>query len=115
MSDAPAKRAPTSLLVAVTLYVRRGRELEFHDFEARALGVAARHGGALLRAARLAERAKDEEAPYEFHLLAFPSEEAFAAFRADPERAAMREEAERVLVRTDVVAGVECTSAYVPS
>ncbi len=112
MSEVLSQHAPARILVLVTLYVRREREREFRDFEARALGIAARHGGELLRAVRLAERAQDEDAPYEFHLLSFPSEGAFDAFRTDPERARLSGEAERVLARTEVVTGVDCTGEY---
>jgi len=94
-------------LVAVTLYVRRGREGEFRDFEDKALAIGARHGCEVVRAARLSSEACDSEAPYEFHLLSFPSEAAFSAFRADPDSRSLDEERARVITKVEVVAGVE--------
>lgn len=102
----------TEYLVAVTLYVRRGMENAFHDFEARALRVAALNQGKLLRAVRLSETAQDSEAPYEFHLLSFPSSDSFRRFRDDPERIRLREDSDSIICRTELAAGSDCSRLY---
>ncbi len=99
-------------LVAVTLYIQGGRELEFHDFETRALALVVRHGGELVRAVRLSNEPRDEAAPYEFHLLAFPSKDAFETFMADPERAQLREFGAMAICKTELIAGFDCSEIY---
>ena len=94
-------------LVAVTLYVRRNCAREFRAFEQRSLAVAARHGAELLAAARLAPEPCDALAPYEFHLLAFPSEAAFLAFREAADSRSLDSERARVIVRSDLMLGCE--------
>lgn len=92
-------------LVAVTLWVRRGAEEAFRSFEREVLDLLEGHGGVLVRAARLAETARDLDAPYEFHLLEFPSQEAFEAYLADPTRARSIEQRATLIAKTEMVAG----------
>ena len=54
----------------------------FNDYEAKVLPLLADHGGVLQR------RLRTEDGTVEIHLVWFPSEAAFAAFRDDPRRAA---------------------------
>lgn len=71
------------------LYVRPGTEAVFHQFEESVLPLLARHGGRLLyrvRPAADAVIASEIGVPYEVHLVAFPSREAFTAYVGDPER-----------------------------
>jgi uncharacterized protein (DUF1330 family) len=95
-------------LVAVTLWVRAGEELEFRRFEETSLAIAARHGGRLLHAARLSSAASGVESPYEFHLLAFQGSQEFAAFRADPESLALDSFRQRVIAKIGILNGYEC-------
>lgn len=54
----------------------------FAAYEARVLPLIATHGGALER------RLRSADGGVELHIVSFPSDAAFAAFRADPVRAA---------------------------
>jgi hypothetical protein len=92
-------------LAAVTLWVRRGCEDAFRKFEAKSLAIAARHGGRVVRAIRLSSEAADEDAPYEFHLLEFPSQGAFAAYRNDSDNRALDSERTSVIAKAELVAG----------
>ncbi len=56
---------------------------EFQAYEARVLPLIAAHGGALER------RLRNADGSVELHIVSFPSDDAFAAFRTDPERAAV--------------------------
>ena len=84
--------------VTAILTVRPGAEAAFRDFEARAAVVMARHGGRVERTTRLTATGDSPvdsgDAGFrEVHLVFFPDEAAFAAYRADPalaELAALR-------------------------
>lgn len=93
--------------MAVTLWVHRGKEIEFGRFEETSLAIAARHSGRLLQAARLSPAASGEETPYEFHLLAFKGSEEFADFRSDPESVALNSLRQRLIAKVEIVAGDE--------
>ncbi len=57
----------------------------FEDYETQALALLGKYG------ARLEERLRSTDSASETHLLFFPDEDAFDAFRADPDRAAMQD------------------------
>lgn len=92
-----------SFLVAVTLYVREGKEAEFHAYERAALARLTGHHGEILARMRCSPRASGERAPYEFHLLRFPTEAAFSSFVASG--VAYQEERDRAIATTTVVVG----------
>ena len=92
-------------LVSVTLWVHRGAEAEFREFEAKSVALAARHGGKLLHAARLPPKASGEDAPYEPHLLEFPSAESLSVYRSDPESRALDDNRQKTISRAELVAG----------
>jgi uncharacterized protein (DUF1330 family) len=94
-------------LVAVILWVHRGFEEEFREFERLSLNIAARYGGTLLHVARLAESAEGEDAPYEFHLLAFPSKQDLRRFQQSPESRALDPTRHRVIAHAQIVDGEE--------
>lgn len=58
----------------------------FEDYEAQVLALLGKYG------ARLEERLRSADATTETHLLFFPDEAAFAAFRADPVRATLQDQ-----------------------
>lgn len=90
-------------LVAVTLYVREGQEEPFEAYERAALMRMQGYKGELLARMRCLPRARGEQEPYEFHLLAFPSEAAFASFVSSG--VAYQEERDRSIVKTTIVVG----------
>jgi uncharacterized protein (DUF1330 family) len=74
------------------VYVHPGQEAAFLAFEAVVLPLIERHGGTLLLRLRPGPEAKVEgalDAPYEVHVVRFPSDEAFARFAADDARQAV--------------------------
>jgi hypothetical protein len=93
------------MVVVAILTILPGRVDAFHEFEAEAARVMARHGGGIERAIFV-----PGEPAREVHVLRFPSPEAFAAYRADGELAALAPvraacvSATLVLVGEDVVA-----------
>lgn len=80
----------------VDLWVRCGAEDAFARYEHKALANMAGYGGVLISATR------PEVGPYERHILAFPSKQAFDAYRQGPEVSAARDERDACIERTEV-------------
>lgn len=72
-------------LVAI-LTVRSDALASFREFETHAARIMARHGGRIERTV-VVEQAGEPETIKEVHVVIFPSQEAFAAYRADGELA----------------------------
>jgi uncharacterized protein (DUF1330 family) len=71
------------------IYIQKGREAVFHDFEDRVLPLLERHGGKLIYRVRPDEKSVitcEGELPYEVHLVAFQDRKGFEAYRDDPAR-----------------------------
>jgi hypothetical protein len=68
------------LVVLIARVPERGID-RFRSYEGQVLPLIAEHGGELQR------RLRSDDGCTEVHLVAFPSAEAFAAYRADPRRA----------------------------
>ena len=69
----------------VSIFVQPGQMETLRQYEQAAVRVMAHHGGRFLHVFRPPHPGANETTPDEIHLLTFPSEAAFAAFRADPE------------------------------
>lgn len=77
------------VVLTQVIYLHPGQEAAFDAFETVALAAVARHGGELMLRIRpdaAAFVAGSLEAPYEVHLVRFPSDAHLASFSADPER-----------------------------
>lgn len=97
------------LVVVAALYVRSGAEEAFALFEQKALAIVREHGGRLERAIRVPRAAG---APYEVHVLAFPSESAFDAYRADPQLVALASLRESAVEGTALWSGADVSVEY---
>ena len=93
-----------SVTLVVTLTVRRERLEDFRAFERRAAAVMADHGGRIERTVV----APVEDRPdllTEVHVVTFPGEAAFAAYRGDPRLRALAPLRESSVVATAILAG----------
>lgn len=93
------------LILVVTLYVTEGEEAAFDEYEAMAARAVSAAGGLITRAIRVSARAAGPAAPYEIHVVEWPSAAAYAAYRTaarPPELAALRA---RAICRTEVHEG----------
>ena len=78
----------------------------FRAYEARAATIMTRHGGAIERAIAIPPVADDADAPWrEVHVLRFPDDAAFAAYRADPGLRALAALRAAAITGTEVLAG----------
>ncbi len=91
------------MLMVVTLTVRRDALDSFRTFEHEAARIMAKHGGSLERTVVLKTRA--DEPHKEVHIVAFPSPDAYEAYRVSPELAAFMHLREVSVVKTDLAIG----------
>jgi uncharacterized protein (DUF1330 family) len=98
------------LLLLARLFVHPGREAEFRQFESAAARIMARYGGRIEKVIRPLSSSPQESLPHEIHLISFPGQEAFDAYRADAELAGLAELRQRAILRTELVIGVEMAS-----
>ena len=85
--------------LCVLLWARAGAEPGLIEYEDAVLQLVPAHGG------RVRERVRTDGAdgaPFEIHVLEFPSEDALDAYMQDPQRLAMADSRERAIERTAV-------------
>jgi uncharacterized protein (DUF1330 family) len=71
------------------IFIKPGKENEFHAFEDKVLPLIAHHGGELvyrIRPAKDSLVAGTGELPYEIHLVTFKTVEDFKSYGANPQR-----------------------------
>ena len=90
----------------VILTVRREAIDEFHAFERHAARVMARHGGRIERAVVIDP---DRAAPTfrEVHVVTFPDEATFVAYRNDPRLAEQAHLRDASVVTTEILVGTD--------
>jgi uncharacterized protein (DUF1330 family) len=90
-------------LVAI-LTVRRDSIEKFRDYEARAVEVMKKHGGRLERTVVVAADGSPELVK-EIHLVTFPNENAFAAYRKDERLTKSAHLRDQSVVHTELYVG----------
>jgi hypothetical protein len=64
-----------------------------------------KYGGSIETVVRIGQEGWSEN-PFEIHVVSFPDQEKFAAYRADREASSMASEREAVVLKTIVVTGI---------
>ena len=90
----------------VSLWVRPGAVAEFEAYERKAARIMRRYGGSIEKAIRTGQE-HSPDIPFEIHLVSFPDEDQFAAYRADPELSSLAADRESAILKTVVVPGVD--------
>jgi uncharacterized protein (DUF1330 family) len=83
----PENTQANSIHLLVSIFLKPGKGDILRAYEQQARRVMNKHGGDFERIMRPLPNRPALESPDEVHLLRFPSESAFAAFRHDPELA----------------------------
>lgn len=73
------------MLILVQIDISQANMSLFEDYETQVLSLLGNHGGVLV------ERLRSMDGKSEVHLLDFPDNRSFDAFRADPARAALQD------------------------
>jgi antibiotic biosynthesis monooxygenase (ABM) superfamily enzyme len=96
------------IYVLVRLWIRKGLEAEFETYERKVSRIMTRYGGVIERAIRTATAAAPEsDQPFEVHVLRFPSQELYDAYRDDADRRALSAERAVIISNTDVLVGTQ--------
>ena len=99
--------ASSQIILVVSLFIHAGREVEFRQFETEAARIMKRYGGQIERVIRPTVSAQSGGAPYEVHLVSFPSMERFEAYRGDVDLAKLVPLRQAAIARTEVIIGEE--------
>jgi len=104
--------ATPPLYVLVRLWIRRGLEAEFEAYERKVSRIMARYGGVIERAIRTSAASDDGSGeadgsgePFEVHVLRFPSQDLYDAYRDDAERRSLSDERAAVITHSDSLVG----------
>ena len=89
----------------VSLWVRPGAVAEFEAYERKAARIMRKYGGSIEKVIRTGQE-NSPEIPFEIHLVSFPSQEKFAAYRADPELVSLATDRQAAILKTVVIPGV---------
>ena len=97
------------LVLIVTQEVRQTDAGGFARYEAKAVELMARHGGRMERVIRV-QGERGDGMFREVHLVSFPDEVAFEAYRQDPALVALRDLRDRVIHATAILRGHDISS-----
>jgi uncharacterized protein (DUF1330 family) len=92
------------MMLVVILSVRSERVESFHEFERKAASIMARHGGSIERTVTIGPEGGD---PFfkEVHIVTFPDEGSFAAYRNDEGFATVAHLREESIIETEILVG----------
>ncbi len=94
------------VVLIVSLWLNDGQVEAFEAFERRVAKIQQRHGGRIERAVRL-NAPQDADAPFEVHVVIFPTAASLAAYRADPEMQTLAADRAKIFRRTVIHEGRE--------
>ena len=89
----------------VSLWIRPGATAEFEAYERKAARIMRKYGGSIEKVIRIGQEGWSEN-PFEIHVVSFPDQEKFAAYRADQELASIAPDREAVILKTTVIIGI---------
>ncbi len=96
--------SPLTLVAILT--VRMDALASFREFETHAARIMARYGGRMERAVVVAQ-AGEPETIKEIHVVTFPGQDAFAAYRGDGELARFAHLRAEAVLHSEVLVGVD--------
>lgn len=99
--------AAETLVLVVTLEVRREAANEFRAYETESARIMAAYGGRIERAIEV-ESGAAAKTFREIHIVTFPDAAAFEAYRRDPELTGLAAMRHRAVVSTEIVRGRDC-------
>jgi hypothetical protein len=98
--------ASPPLYIRVRLWIHRGLETEFEEYERKVSRIMIRYGGAMERVIRTSGVSDDRsDEPFEVHVLRFPSRDLYEAYRDDAERRSLSGERDGIITNTDIFVG----------
>ena len=104
---------PGRFILVVSLWVKDGDSVAFECFEQQAAQAMAHFGGRIERAIRVdqlsvADCASNNEAPFEIHIVSFPTRDDFDRYLSSAEALALQAQRNRVIAKSMFVTGFDC-------
>lgn len=96
----------TPIYIVASLWIHEGAESAFEVFEKKAARTMKKYEGQIERTIRAASGPSPDQ-PFEVHIIRFPSQEMFEAYRADQELKALLPERNLAISRTEILIGYE--------
>jgi uncharacterized protein (DUF1330 family) len=97
----------TEIILIVKLYVYPGKETEFQQFETEVAQIMPEYGGRIERVIKPIDSPAQPDAPYEVHLVRFPSLAQLEAYRLDSRWQSLAELRQAAIRRTEILVGQE--------
>lgn len=101
------KSSESRLVLIVSLWLKGEDVAAFEAFERQASQVMATHGGRIERAVRLQRSGSAAQQPFEIHIVSFPDQQAFDAYRNDKRAHDLAELRDQVIESTAVLSGYD--------
>ena len=95
------------IVLLISLFAPLGQEDGLRQFEAAAARIMARYGARIERVLRPTATTPPADLPTEVHVVSFPDDASFAAYRADPDLAALAPLRQASIVRTTIIFAAE--------
>lgn len=93
------------LILVVSLWLKDANIAGFEAFERKAVRLMAKHGGRIERAMRADDQSRKLDDPFEVHVVSFPDEAAFLAYREDPDVRLLASERAEVISKSTILMG----------
>ena len=97
----------SNLVLIVSLWLKGGDVAAFESFERQASQIMATHGGRIERVIRLLRNDAKAQPPFEVHVISFPDQESFDAYRNDGRARTLAQLRDEVIERTVVLRGYD--------
>jgi len=94
----PEELGKSSYIRIVSLWIHPGQEAAFEACERESARIMARHGGRIDRA--IGTSGQGVDAPFEVHIVSFPSRAAADSHAGDPDTTALRQRRAGLIART---------------
>ena len=95
------------IVLLVSLFPHPGQGAGLRQFEAAAARIMARYGGRIERVLHPTDAIPSADLPYEVHVVSFPDDASFAAYRADTDLAALAPLRQASIARTAIIFATE--------
>ena len=93
--------------MVVRLWIREEAVPAFEAYERKAARIMKKYGGSIVHVVRPYTAGAPSDEPFEVHLVRFPSNEMFEAYRLDADLKALSWEREAAITKTEVLIGHE--------
>jgi uncharacterized protein (DUF1330 family) len=100
-------RMKPPLHLVVSIWIKKEQTAGFEEYERTAASIMELYGGRIEKAIRCSDADGSAGGPFEIHIVTFPDEDAFQAYRQDKHFLNLAALRQSVIVRTEINQGIE--------